>query len=79
MQIPHLFAAAAIAVASPCVYAVEPYTQAQLDSITQAQLDSIADVFQLDQVVVTGSKSEVTRRKSPSLINVMSGKLLTTV
>lgn len=32
------------------------------------------DAFLLDQVVVTGSKTETTRRKSPSLVNVVSGK-----
>ncbi len=30
----------------------------------------------LDQFVVTSSKSEVKRRESPSLVNVMTGKLL---
>ena len=53
------------------MYGVEP--------LTQEQLDSIADVFQLDQVVVTSSKTEVTRRKSPSLVNVTPGKLLTEI
>lgn len=71
MQKKTLFAAAALASATMPIYA-----QGEL---TQEQLDSIADVFQLDQVVVTSSKSEVTRRKSPSLVNVMQGKLLTTV
>ncbi len=46
---------------------------------TDEELDSLMDVFMLDQVVVTGSKSEVKRRESPSLVNVMTGKLLTTV
>lgn len=46
---------------------------------TDAELDSLMDVFMLDQVVVTSSKSEVKRRESPSLVNVMTGKLLTTV
>lgn len=41
--------------------------------------DSLTDVFMLDQVVVTSSKSEVKRRKSSSLVNVLTGKLLTTV
>ena len=71
MQKKTIFAAAALASAAMPIYA-----QGEL---TQEQLDSIADVFQLDQVVVTSSKSEVTRRKSPSLVNVMQGKLLTTV
>ena len=41
--------------------------------------DSLTDVFMLDQFVVTSSKSEVKRRESPSLVNVMTGKLLTSV
>ncbi len=32
------------------------------------------DAFMLDQVVVTSSKSEVARRESPSLVNVVTGK-----
>lgn len=48
-------------------------------SPTESELDSLMDVFMLDQVVVTSSKSEVKRRESPSLVNVMTGKLLTTV
>lgn len=38
-----------------------------------------ADVFMLDQVVVTSSKSETKRRNSPSLVNVLNSKLLTMV
>ncbi len=41
--------------------------------------DSIYDAFMLDQVVVTSSKSEVKRRNSPALVNVMPSTLLTTV
>ncbi len=41
--------------------------------------DSITDAFMLDQVVVTASKSEVKRRNSPSLINVMKGSLLNNI
>ena len=37
------------------------------------------DAFMLDQVVVTSSKSEVKRRNSPALVNVMPSTLLTTV
>lgn len=33
------------------------------------------DAFMLDQVVVTSSKSEVKRRESPALVNVLTGKL----
>ncbi|MDE7437873.1 MAG: TonB-dependent receptor [Muribaculaceae bacterium] len=61
----------ALASTALSMYGVEP--------LTQEQLDSIADVFQLDQVVVTSSKTEVTRRKSPSLVNVTPGKLLTEI
>lgn len=49
------------------------------DTAYIAALDSLADVFMLDQVVVTSSKSEVTRRESASLVNVMPAKLFTTV
>lgn len=42
-------------------------------------IDSIYDAFMLDQVVVTSSKSEVKRRNSPALVNVMPSTLLTTV
>lgn len=48
-------------------------------AITEEELDSLMDVFMLDEVVVTSSKSEVKRRESPSLVNVVTGKLLTTV
>ena len=48
-------------------------------SPAESELDSLMDVFMLDQVVVTSSKSEVKRMESPSLVNVMTGKLLTTV
>lgn len=67
-----LYLAVALAMAMP-VYA---------DNITEQSEempDSLMDVFMLDQLVVTGSKSEVHRRKSPSLINIMSSKLLNTV
>ncbi len=37
------------------------------------------DAFMLDQVVVTSSKSEVARRESPSLVNVVTGKTFLTV
>lgn len=36
--------------------------------------DSVPDIFQLDQVVVTSSKTETRRRQSPSLVNVLSSK-----
>lgn len=37
------------------------------------------DVFMLDQVVVTSSKTEIKRRESPALINITTGKILTDV
>lgn len=37
------------------------------------------DAFLLDQVVVTSSKTETRRRESPSLVNVLSGKIFNTV
>lgn len=37
------------------------------------------DAFMLDQVVVTGSKSEMKRRNSPVLVNVVNNKLFNTV
>lgn len=55
------------------------YADTPVVSQTDAELDSLMDVFMLDQVVITSSKSEVKRRESPSLVNVMTGKLLTTV
>lgn len=65
----------AIAIASSA-YADKPVVS---PAQTAVDPDSLADVFLLDQVVVTSSKSEVKRRESPSLVNVMTGKLLTTV
>lgn len=37
------------------------------------------DAFMLDQVVITSSKTELRRRESPSLVNVLSGKAFATV
>lgn len=37
------------------------------------------DAFMLDQVVVTSSKSEQARRNSPSLVNIVTGKIFDTV
>ncbi|MDE6311570.1 MAG: TonB-dependent receptor [Muribaculaceae bacterium] len=37
------------------------------------------DAFMLDQVVVTSSKTEIKRRESPSLVNIVSGATLATV
>lgn len=37
------------------------------------------DAFMLDQVVITGSKSETKRRNSPALVSVATAKLLTCV
>lgn len=40
----------------------------------EVNFEIMPDAFLLDQVVVTSSKTETTRRKSPSLVNVVSGK-----
>ncbi|MDE6278110.1 MAG: TonB-dependent receptor [Muribaculaceae bacterium] len=37
------------------------------------------DAFMLDRVVVTSSKTEIKRRESPSLVNIVSGATLATV
>ncbi len=41
----------------------------------EANFSVVPDAFMLDQVVVTSSKSEVRRRESPALVNVITGKL----
>lgn len=41
----------------------------------EANFDVEPDAFMLDQVVVTSSKSEVTRRESPALVSVITGKI----
>lgn len=40
----------------------------------ELNLTVMPDAFLLDQVVVTSSKTEIRRRESPSLVNVLSGK-----
>lgn len=45
----------------------------------EVNFDVLPDAFLLDQVVVTGSKSEQKRRNSPSLVNVMGSKTLSIV
>lgn len=40
----------------------------------EVNFEIVPDAFLLDQVVVTSSKSEVARRESPSLVNVVTGK-----
>lgn len=45
----------------------------------EANFELHPDAFMLDQVVVTSSKSEVARRESPSLVNVVTGKNLLNV
>lgn len=42
----------------------------------EVNFEVVSDAFLLDQVVVTGSKSEQKRRNSPSLINVVNDKTL---
>lgn len=41
----------------------------------EANFNVSPDAFMLDQVVVTSSKSEVTRRESPALVSVVTGKI----
>ncbi len=41
----------------------------------EVNFDVSPDAFMLDQVVVTSSKSEVKRRESPALVNVVSSKI----
>lgn len=41
----------------------------------EVNFEVTTDAFLLDQVVVTSSKSEVKRRESPSLVNVVSSKI----
>lgn len=41
----------------------------------EANFDVEPDAFMLDQVVVTSSKSEVTRRESPALVSVITGTI----
>lgn len=41
----------------------------------EANFEVEPDAFMLDQVVVTSSKSEVTRRESPALVSVITGKI----
>jgi len=41
----------------------------------EVNFDVAPDAFMLDQVVVTSSKSEVKRRESPALVNVISSKI----
>ena len=49
------------------------------DRTVEANFSVVPDAFMLDQVVVTSSKSEVRRRESPALVNVITGKLFETV
>ncbi len=68
-----------VAMASAVALSAYADTTVVPSGLTENEIDSLMDVFMLDQVVVTSSKSEVKRRESPSLVNVMTGKLLTTV
>lgn len=68
-----------VAMASAVALSAYADTPVVPSGLTENEIDSLMDVFMLDQVVVTSSKSEVKRRESPSLVNVMTGKLLTTV
>ena len=68
-----------VAMASAVALSAYADTLVVPSGLTENEIDSLMDVLMLDQVVVTSSKSEVKRRESPSLVNVMTGKLLTTV
>lgn len=46
---------------------------------TELNFEVLEDAMQLEQVVVTGSKSETKRRFSPTLVNVVDGKLFESV
>lgn len=46
---------------------------------TRLDIKATPDAFLLDQIVVTGSKSEEKRRNSPSLVNVVNARTLLTV
>lgn len=45
-----------------------------LHETMELNFNILPDAFMLDQVVVTSSKSELRRRESPSLVNVVSAK-----
>ena len=49
------------------------------DKTLEVNFEIAPDAFMLDQVVVTGSKSETKRRNSPALVSVATAKLLTCV
>lgn len=46
---------------------------------TELNFEVAPDAFMLEQVVVTGSKSEMKRRNSPALVSVVNDNLLSTV
>ena len=56
------------------ICALSSHSQLSEVDNTEEDIDSLPDVFQLEQVVVTSSKTEIKRRQSPSLINVISSK-----
>lgn len=57
------------------ILSVSVCVQAQGKSnVNYLKSDTLEDVFMLDQVVVTASKTETRRRESPSLVNVVTGK-----
>ncbi|MGM9861982.1 MAG: TonB-dependent receptor plug domain-containing protein, partial [Muribaculaceae bacterium] len=51
----------------------------RLATTAELNFDVSADAFMLEQVVVTGSKSEQKRRNSPALVSVVSSKLFNLV
>ncbi len=61
-------------------YKTETHTvNLSVNQTLEANFEIKPDAFMLDQVVVTSSKSEVARRESPSLVNVVTGKTFLTV
>ena len=58
---------------------VSKQVQVVRNRTVEVQFELLPDVIGLEQVVVTGNKNEAVRRKSSSLVQVMSSKLLTDV
>ncbi len=54
-------------------------TSVNTGQTVELNFEIYSDAFMLDQVVVTSSKTELRRRESPSLVNVLSGKTFLTV
>ncbi len=54
-------------------------TEVQAGQTVELNFEIEDDAFMLDQVVVTSSKTEIKRRESPTLVNIVSGATLATV